>query len=128
LLIPKQSCQPQPLHGKIVEKINRIWTQNLNTKADPLHHTIKSFFSQYVMLFLKKTLLDLKTQENREKSFSGLPGLSKTAGPQTDAKAAFLSKTVSFFPNKQIGNHYKTVLHFSTSQLCRLPAIASIVK
>ena len=100
MLIPKQSCQPQPLQGKIVEKINRIWTQNLNIKADPLHHTIKSFFSQYVMLFLKKTPLDPKTQENREKGFSCLPGLFMTAGPQTDAKAASLSKIVSFSPNK----------------------------
>lgn len=52
------------------------------------------------MLFLKKTPFDPKTQENREKGFSCLPGLFMTAGPQTDAKAASLSKIVSFSPNK----------------------------
>lgn len=50
------------------------------------------------MLLLKKTPLDLKTQGYSEKGFSRLPGLSTTAGPQMDAKAACLSFQNSIFP------------------------------
>lgn len=62
----------------------------------------------------QKDPLNLKTWGNREKGFSCLPGLSTTAGPQTEAKAAcLLPELYLLFPN-YIGNHYRTVLHLTT--------------
>lgn len=77
----QQSMDPKPKH--------KVRTSSPHRKIILLsaHHAIS-----------QKDPLRPEDSGNREKGFSQVPGLSMTAGPQTDAKAACLSSRIVPFP------------------------------
>lgn len=121
----KIRCQPQPLCGTRVEKIHGVWTQNPNPKSELPQHTPQNHLVLSMSGCFSKRLPETWRPEETEKAFSCLPGLSTTAGPQANGSLPLFPEFYLF--SKQIGNHYRTVLHFPTSQLRRQPVIISTV-
>lgn len=110
---------------KIVKKINRVWTQNSNIESELSHHTIQSFCSHCVMLFLKTTPWTWRPEETEKRISHVCQFCPQQQGPKLmPRQPASLSRIVPPPPQKKNRKWLQNCSPFSTSQLWRSIVIA----